>query len=48
MQEEYDRIRVQSDAGVQRYGLLTFSCACGVGSFEIDYISVRKANGTVV
>lgn len=31
IQEEYAKVRVQSDAGVQRYGLLTFSYASGTG-----------------
>jgi len=46
--EDTARIRVQSDAGVQHYGLLTFSYASGTGSFDIDYVRVRKPDGTVV
>lgn len=33
--EETARVRVQSEAGVQRYGLLAFSYASGTGTFEI-------------
>lgn len=43
-----ERVRIQSDAGVQRYGLLTLSYASAIGSFEIDHVRVRKPNGTVV
>jgi tetratricopeptide (TPR) repeat protein len=42
------RVRIQSDAGIQRFGLLTFSYASGTGIFEIDYVRVRKKDGTVV
>ena len=42
------RIRVQSEAGVQRYGLLSFSYASGTGSFEVKYVRVRKPDGSVV
>jgi hypothetical protein len=46
--EDTGRIRIQSDAGVQRYGLLTFSYASATGTFDIDYVRVRKPDGTVV
>ena len=48
VREDTARVRIQSDAGVQRYGLLTFPYASGTGSFEIDYVRVRKTDGTVV
>jgi len=48
VREDSARVRIQSDAGVQRYGLLTFSYASATGSFDIDYVRVRKADGTVV
>ena len=48
MREDSARIRIQSDAGVKQYGLLTFSYASATGSFEIDYVRVRKPGGTVV
>jgi len=47
-QEETARVRIQSDAGVQRYGLLAFPYASGTGPFEIEYVRVRKADGTLV
>src|SRR5271155_1690764 len=37
------RIRIQSDAGVQRYGLLTFAYQNSTESVDIDYVRVRKA-----
>ena len=46
--ETYSRTRIQSDAGVQRFGLLTFSYATGTGTFEIEYVRVRKPDGTTV
>jgi len=46
--EDTARVRIQSDAGVQHYGLLTFSYASGTGPFEIDYVRVRKTDGSVV
>src|SRR5258708_5720424 len=48
VREDSARIRIQSDAGVQHYGLLTFSYPSATGSFEIDYVRVRKPDGTVV
>src|SRR5580692_398873 len=46
--EETARVRIQSEAGVQRYGLLTFSYPSATGTFEIGYVRVRKPDGTVV
>jgi hypothetical protein len=42
------RVRIQSEAGVQRYGLLSFSYPSATGTFEIDYVRVRKPDGSVV
>ncbi len=42
------RIRVQSDAGVKSAGLLAFKYASGTGPFEIEYVRVRKPDGTTV
>ncbi len=47
-EENSARVRIQSDAGVQRYGLLTFSYASGTGTFEIEYVRVHKPDGTLV
>ena len=47
-QEETARVRVQSEAGVQRYGVLTFAYASGTSTFDIAYVRVRKPDGSVV
>jgi Domain of Unknown Function with PDB structure (DUF3857) len=48
VEEDAARVRVQSGAGVEHYGLLSFSYASGVGPFEVVYVRVRKPDGTVV
>jgi tetratricopeptide (TPR) repeat protein len=48
IREDMARVRIQSDAGVQRFGLLTFSYEDATGTIEIDYVKVRKPDGTVV
>ncbi len=42
------RARVQSDAGVQQYGLLQFSYSSTNEEVAIDYVRVQKPDGTVV
>lgn len=42
------RIPVQSDAGVQRYSVLTFPYQEATEKLEIDYVRVRKPDGTVI
>jgi hypothetical protein len=46
--ESSARIRIQSDAGVQHYGLLTFSYQNSTESVDVDYVRVLKPDGTVV
>src|SRR2546422_702492 len=46
--ESTGRIRIQSDAGVQRFGVLTFPYQNSTESADIDYVRVRKPDGTVV
>ncbi len=46
--QDTDRVRIQSQAGVQRYGLLSFSYPSATGTFEISYVRVRKPDGSVV
>lgn len=41
-------IRVQSDAGVQQYGVLTFYYDQGNSQVQIIYVRVRKPDGSVV
>jgi Flp pilus assembly protein TadD len=47
-QEQSARVRVQSDAGVQRVGLLTFSYESGIASFEVVCVRVHKPDGTII
>ncbi|HVR26256.1 MAG TPA: DUF3857 domain-containing protein [Candidatus Polarisedimenticolia bacterium] len=47
-QQDTARVRIQSQAGVQNYGILTFSYPSGTGTFEIAYVRVRKPDGSVV
>jgi tetratricopeptide (TPR) repeat protein/transglutaminase-like putative cysteine protease len=42
------RVRIQSDAGVQRYGLLPFSYQNSTESVDVDYVRVVKPDGAVV
>lgn len=42
------RVRVQSDAGVQQYGLLTFGYDRSNQHLEIEYVRVRKPDGKVI
>jgi Domain of Unknown Function with PDB structure (DUF3857) len=46
--EDMARVRIQSEAGAQRYGLLTFSYPSATGDFEVEYVRVRKPDGSVV
>ncbi len=46
--ESFSRIRVQSDAGVQQYGLLVFSYQSSSESLDIDHVRVHKPDGNVV
>ncbi len=46
--EQVSRVRVQTDAGVKQWGLLTFSFQGATQVVDIDYVRVRKANGTTI
>jgi hypothetical protein len=46
--ESSARIRIQSDAGVQRYGLLIFSYQNSTEAVDIDYVRVQKPDGSIV
>lgn len=46
--EKSARVRVQSDAGVQHYGLLMFSYQKSTETVDVDYVRVRKPDGSVV
>jgi hypothetical protein len=47
-EENTIRIRVQSEAGVQRWGQLRFGYNSASESFEISHVRVIKQDGTVV
>jgi len=42
------RVKVQSDAGVERFGQLAFSYSSANEKLDMDYVRVRKADGSVV
>jgi tetratricopeptide (TPR) repeat protein len=46
--EQTSRVRVQSDAGVKHWGLLTFPFSSATEIVEIDYVRVRKSDGSTV
>lgn len=46
--ETVARVRIQSEAGVQTYGVLNFPYAAGTSTLTIDYVRVRKPDGSVV
>ncbi|MGA8150450.1 MAG: DUF3857 domain-containing protein [Terriglobales bacterium] len=48
VRESGNRVRIQSDAGVQHFGVLSFSYQSAIESLEIDYVRVRKPDGTLV
>src|SRR5215472_3670097 len=48
VREQRMRLRVQSDAGVQQFGLLRFLYHSSSESFAIDYVRVRIPDGSVV
>src|SRR5579863_3629614 len=48
IRESSARIRIQSEAGVQHYGLLTFSYQNSTESVDIDYVRVQKPDGSVI
>ncbi|HKT24838.1 MAG TPA: DUF3857 domain-containing protein [Candidatus Sulfotelmatobacter sp.] len=46
--ETYERVRIQSEAGVQRFSVITFPYESATQSFRVDFVRVRKADGTIV
>ena len=42
------RVKVQSDAGVERFGQLIFGYSSANEKLDMDFVRVRKADGTVV
>lgn len=46
--EQTTRVRVQSDTGVKTWGLLSFSFQSATQTVEVDYVRVRKPDGSTV
>jgi len=46
--ENSSAIRIQSEAGIQRYGQLLFGYSSATEKLDIDYVRVRKPDGQVV
>ncbi len=46
--EVSERVRVQSEAGVQALAVLSFAYTTSNQSLDIDYVRVRKPDGTVI
>jgi tetratricopeptide (TPR) repeat protein len=46
--EQTSRVRVQTDAGVKQWGLLTFPFQSATQTVDIDYVRVRKADGSTL
>ena len=46
--ENSGRIRIQSDAGVQRFGILKFSYQSKTESIDVSYVRVLKPDGTTI
>jgi tetratricopeptide (TPR) repeat protein/transglutaminase-like putative cysteine protease len=48
VRQQTTRIRVQNDTGVQQWGLIELPFESGTSTLDIDYVRVRKPDGTVV
>ena len=48
VREQTTRVRVQSDTGVKTWGLLTFPFQSSTQTADIDYVRVRKPDGSTV
>ncbi len=46
--EQSTRVRVQNDTGVKQWGLLSFPFQSATQSVEVDYVRVRKVDGSIV
>jgi tetratricopeptide (TPR) repeat protein len=46
--EQTTRVRVQTDAGVKQWGLLSFPFQSATQTVEIDYVRVRKPDSSIV
>lgn len=48
VREQHVRVRIQSDAGVQQYGVLRFPYQASVEGVEVLDVRVTKSNGSVI
>ena len=46
--EQASRVRVQTDSGVKQWGLLSFPFQSATQTVEMDYVRVRKVDGTTL
>ena len=46
--EHTEAIRIQSEAGIQRYGQLIFGYSSATEKLDVNYVRVRKPNGQTV
>src|ERR1044072_9124681 len=46
--EQTVRVKIQSEAGVERFGQLVFDYSSANEKLDMDYVRVRKADGAVV
>ena len=46
--EQISRVRVQTDTGVKQWGLLTFPYQSATQTVEIDYMRIRRADGSTL
>src|SRR5450759_3371908 len=46
--EQISRVRVQTDAGVKQWGLLTFPYQSATQTVEIGYVRVRRTDGSTL
>ena len=46
--EQTSRLRMQTDSGVKQWGLLSFPFQSAAQTVEIDYVRVRKIDGTTL
>jgi tetratricopeptide (TPR) repeat protein len=42
------RVKVQTEAGLERFGQLVFAYSSANENFDVDFLRVRKADGTVI
>lgn len=46
--EQISRVRIQSDAGVKDWGVLSFPYESAVQTVDVEYVRVRKPDGSII